>query len=48
MMGTITLPVALPALACSAIATPTAWLYLLDHATYPGITGDRLTVPLLA
>ena len=35
MIGTITLPVALPALACSGIATVTAWLYLPDHATYP-------------
>jgi H+/Cl- antiporter ClcA len=47
MMGTITLPVALPALACSAIATATAWLYLPDHATYPGIPAYRFTMPLL-
>jgi CIC family chloride channel protein len=48
MMGTITLPVALPALACSGIATMTAWLYLPDHATYLGVPGYRLTAPLLA
>lgn len=48
MMGTITLPVALPALACSAIATATAWLYLPDHVTYPGIPAYRFTMPLLA
>jgi H+/Cl- antiporter ClcA len=48
MMGTITLPVALPALACSGIATVTAWLYLPDHATYLGVPGYRLTAPLLA
>ncbi len=47
MMGTITLPVAMPALACSVIATATAWLYLPNHATYPGIPGYRFTVPLL-
>jgi chloride channel protein, CIC family len=47
MMGTITLPVALPALACSGIATVTAWLYLPDHVTYLGVPGYRLTAPLL-
>jgi chloride channel protein, CIC family len=48
MMGTITLPVALPALACSGIATATAWLYLPRHATYLGVPAYRFTVPLLA
>jgi len=48
MMGTITLPVALPALACSGIATATAWLYLPRGVTYPGIPAYRLTLPLLA
>ncbi len=48
MMGTITLPVALPALACSGIATATAWLYLPRHATYLGVPSYRFTVPLLA
>jgi chloride channel protein, CIC family len=47
MMGTITLPVALPALACSGIATATAWLYLPRHATYLGVPAYRFTVPLL-
>jgi chloride channel protein, CIC family len=47
MMGTITLPVALPALVCSGIATATAWLYLPNQATYPGIPAYRFTVPLL-
>ena len=36
MMGTITLPVALPALACSGIATATAWLYLPAPRHVPG------------
>jgi CIC family chloride channel protein len=48
MMGVITLPVALPALACSGIATATAWLYLPRHATYLGVPSYRFTVPLLA
>jgi chloride channel protein, CIC family len=47
MMGTITLSVALPALACSGIATATAWLYLPRHATYLGVPSYQFTVPLL-
>jgi chloride channel protein, CIC family len=47
MMGTITLPVALPALACSGVATATAWLYLPRHATYLGIPAYRFTAALL-
>jgi chloride channel protein, CIC family len=34
LVGTIALPVILPALACSGIATVTAWIYLPTHATY--------------
>ncbi len=33
-LGTMALPVVLPALACSAIATATAWIYLPIRATY--------------
>jgi chloride channel protein, CIC family len=47
MMGSITVPVVLPALACSGIATATAWLYLPDHATYVNVPGYRFTMPLL-
>jgi CIC family chloride channel protein len=47
MMGTISLPVALPALACSGIATGTAWLYLPRHPTYLGIPSYSFTVTLL-
>ena len=47
MMGAVTLPVALPALACSGIATATAWLYLPRHATYLGVPSYQFTVPLL-
>jgi CIC family chloride channel protein len=41
MMGSISLPVVLPALACSWIATATGWLYLPDRATYLDIPGYR-------
>lgn len=37
MIGVITLPVALPALLCSGIATVTAWVYLPAHAVYLGV-----------
>ena len=47
MLGTITLPVVLPALACSGIATATAWLYLPRHATYLGVPGYQFTATLL-
>ena len=47
MMGAITLPVALPALACSGIATATAWLCLPRTATYPGVPSFQFTAPLL-
>lgn len=47
MVGTLSLPVVLPALACSGIATAVAWVYLPDHATYLGIPAYRFTVPLL-
>jgi H+/Cl- antiporter ClcA len=47
MMGSISLPVVLPALACSGIATATAWLYLPSRATYLDVPGYHVTVPLL-
>ncbi len=34
LLGSLSLPVILPALACSSIATATAWIYLPIHATY--------------
>lgn len=37
MMGEVTLPVVLPALAASVIATYVGYLYLPDHATYVGV-----------
>ncbi len=34
LLGSMNLPVVLPALACSGVATAVAWLYLPGHATY--------------
>ena len=47
MMGSISLPIVLPALACSGIATATAWLYLPSRATYLDVPGYHVTAPLL-
>jgi len=52
LLGSMALSVVLPALACSAIATATAWVYLPRHATYVGIpdfhfTGTLMTWSLL-
>jgi chloride channel protein, CIC family len=47
MLGTITLPTMLPALACSGIATVTAWLYLPSHPTYLYVPDYRLTAPIM-
>jgi CIC family chloride channel protein len=47
MVGAITLPVVLPALACSFIATAVAWIYLPDHATYVDIPAFHFTAPLM-
>jgi CIC family chloride channel protein len=47
LIGSISLPVILPALACSWIATATAWIYLPDRATYPGIPDYRFTGTLM-
>jgi CIC family chloride channel protein len=47
LIGSITLPVMLPAIACSAIATATAWVYLPNRAVYPGIPDYRFTWPVM-
>lgn len=47
MLGSVSVPVVLPALACSWIATATAWLYLPDRPTYLDVPGYHLTAPLL-
>src|SRR5579859_6148417 len=41
LIGSLALPVILPALACSWIATAVAWLYLPRQATYAGIPDYR-------
>ncbi len=43
LCGSLALPVVLPALACSWIATATAWIYLPNHATYLGIPDYRFS-----
>ena len=48
MLGSVTVPVVLPALACSAIATAVGWLYLPARATYLDVPSYHFTVPLLA
>jgi H+/Cl- antiporter ClcA len=48
LCGSISLPVILPALACSCTATATAWIYLPAHATYLGVPGYRSSGSLLA
>jgi chloride channel protein, CIC family len=47
MLGTITLPTILPALACSGVATVTAWLYLPSHPTYLDVPAYHLTTPIM-
>jgi chloride channel protein, CIC family len=44
LCGSINLPVVLPALACSWIATVTAWIYLPSQAIYTGIPTYPFTV----
>jgi CIC family chloride channel protein len=47
LCGTIALPIMLPALACSGIATLTAWIYLPAHATYLDIPQYRFSGSLM-
>ena len=47
MVGSLALPVVLPALACSGIATAVAWIYLPESATYLYIPAYRFSAPLL-
>lgn len=47
LVGSIALPVALPAIACSAGATAVAWLYLPRHATYLDIPVYHLSISLV-
>jgi chloride channel protein, CIC family len=47
LIGSISLPVVLPAVVCSWIATATAWVYLPDRAIYLGIPDYRFTGSLM-
>jgi len=47
LMGSLSLPSILPALACSSVATMTAWISLPEHATYVDIPSFGFTTSLL-
>ncbi len=47
LVGSVALPVVLPAIACSAIATFVGWLYLPRHATYLNLPSYRFGMSLL-
>ncbi|HET6963925.1 MAG TPA: chloride channel protein [Acidimicrobiales bacterium] len=47
MVGTVTLPVVLPTLACSFTATAVSWIYLPDHPAYVNIPDYRFRASLL-
>lgn len=47
LVGTVRLPVVLPALACTATATVVAWLYLPAGPVYPGLPVPATTPSLL-
>lgn len=47
LIGSMNLPVVLPALLCSATATWVAWIYLPRHATYEGIANYAYDTRLL-
>ncbi len=48
LLGSTVLPAVLPALACSLIATTTAWVYLPSHATYLDIPAYHVSLTLVA
>lgn len=47
LVGAINLPVILPAIVCSAVATGTAWIFLPEHATYLDVPDYRFAIRLL-
>lgn len=47
LYGSMTLPVVLPALACSAIATVVTWIYLPNQFTYLHVPPYRVTASLV-
>jgi len=46
LVGTVTLPIVLPAVVCSGIATAVAWLYLPNRATYLSIPSFHFSATL--
>jgi len=48
MLGSLALPAVLPAMACSFVATATAWLYLPTHATYVNIPAYQFSGTIMA
>ncbi|HLI59064.1 MAG TPA: chloride channel protein [Solirubrobacteraceae bacterium] len=47
LIGSMSLPVVLPALACSMIATLVGWIYLPEHATYLQVPAFHTTSSLI-
>lgn len=47
MLGSVNLPVVLPALACSAVSTVVSWVYLPRHATYVDVPDYPYDIRLL-
>jgi CIC family chloride channel protein len=47
LIGTLALPVVLPALVCAWVATITAWVYLPTHATYLDVPKYHFSAPLM-
>jgi len=47
LLGSFALPIVLPALACSLVATLVGWIYLPSHAIYPDIPAYRFSASLM-
>ncbi|HET9732591.1 MAG TPA: chloride channel protein [Acidimicrobiales bacterium] len=47
LWGAVSIPVILPALACTSVATVTAWIYLPVRAVYPGVPAYPMHASLL-
>jgi chloride channel protein, CIC family len=47
MVGSLALPVVLPALACAGIATAVAWIYLPNQASYVSLPAFGFSTPLM-
>lgn len=47
LIGSLSLPVVLPAVVCTGVATLTAWIYLPTHATYVDIPAYHVSATLI-